>query len=203
MTGQYNKFNAVLLLGGPGCGKGTQGAVLGAFPHIRHLAMGDIFRSLDTESDIGKEFLSYSTRGRLVPDELTVRVWKAHVDARVASGELDADRHILLLDGIPRTTEQVGLMADHVAFLKIIHFVIRDQTVLIERLKGRALKGNRPDDAKESVIRERLRVYEESTAPVLKAYDPSQIAEINADQTPLAVLRDLAAALAPCVPATI
>ena len=74
---------------------------------------------------------------------------------------------------------------------------------LIERLKGRALKGNRPDDADEAVIRERLRVYEESTAPVLKAYDVSLIAEIDADQPPLAVLRDVAGCLSECLPANI
>lgn len=196
-------FNAVLLFGGPGSGKGTQGAVLGGFPHIKHLAMGDIFRSLDKASDIGLEFLSYSTRGLLVPDELTVRVWKGHVDAKVSSGDIDPKKHILLLDGIPRTTDQVDLMKRHIDVLKIVHFVIRNQAVLVERLKGRALKGNRPDDADEKVIRERLRVYEESTAPVLRAYAPKLVVEINADQPPLAVLRDVAGKLAECLPATI
>ena len=75
--------------------------------------------------------------------------------------------------------------------------------VLIDRLKGRALKGNRPDDADESVIRERLKVYEESTAPVLGAYDSSLISEINADQSPFGVLRDIADCLARHLPATI
>ncbi|MEE9296201.1 MAG: nucleoside monophosphate kinase [Phycisphaerae bacterium] len=202
MTRQ-RKFNAVLLIGGPGSGKGTQGAVLGAFPHMQHLAMGDIFRALDGQSKIGREFLSYSTKGLLVPDELTVRVWKTFVHNRVEKRELDPGRHILLLDGIPRTTDQVELMHEHVQVLKIAHFVIRDQSVLIERLKGRALQGDRPDDADENVIRERLRVYEASTAPVLKSYDASLIAEINADQPPLAVLRDLADCLAGCLPPTI
>jgi len=197
------KFKAVLLIGGPGSGKGTQGQVLAGFPHIRHLAMGDIFRGVDKDSDIGREFLSYSTKGLLVPDELTVRVWRRHVDERVATGDIRPAYHVLLLDGIPRTREQVGLMGEHVDVLKIVYLVIRNEGVLIERLKGRALKGNRPDDAHENVIRERLRVYEESTAPVLKAYDGSLIAEINADQPPLAVLRDVAGCLAECLPASI
>ncbi len=200
---EQTRFKAILLLGGPGCGKGTQGAVIGGFEHLCHLAMGDIFRALDKESDIGKEFLSYSTKGLLVPDELTVRVWKAHVDGRVASGDISRERHVLLLDGIPRTTDQVELMGAHVEILKVVHLVIRDQVILVERLKGRALKGSRPDDANDDVIRERLRVYDESTAPVLRAYNPSLIAEVNADQSPFAVLRDLSDCLAACVPTTL
>ncbi len=168
-----------------------------------HLAMGDIFRGLDKTGEIGKEFLSYSTQGLLVPDELTVRVWRAHVEERVAAGDIDRERHTLLLDGIPRTTEQVSLMVEHVEVLRVVHFVIRDTEVLVRRLKGRALKGDRPDDAQESVIRERLRVYDESTAPVLRAYDGALVSEINADQPPLTVLRDVAGVLAKCLPATI
>jgi adenylate kinase len=197
------KYRAVLLLGGPGSGKGTQGKVLTGFPNLCHLAMGDIFRGLDKDSEIGQEFLSYSTKGLLVPDELTVRVWKQHVDALVAEGQLRADYHTLLLDGIPRTSTQVELMNEHVDVVKILHLGIRDEAVLVERLKGRALKGNRPDDADEAVIRERLRVYEESTAPVLKAYDQAIISNIDADQAPLAVLADIARCLADSLPATI
>ncbi|NOT00360.1 MAG: nucleoside monophosphate kinase [Phycisphaerales bacterium] len=193
------RFNAVLLFGGPGCGKGTQGAALAGLPNIRHLAMGDIFRALDKQSDIGREFLSYSTKGLLVPDELTVRVWKAHIEAMVKDGRVRRDYHTLLLDGIPRTTQQVGLMKPHVDVVKIVYLVVPDQNVLIQRLKGRALKGNRPDDADEKVIRERLRVYDESTAPVLDGYDKSLVARINADQSPFAVLRDIADCLSRCV----
>ena len=196
-------YNAVLLFGGPGSGKGTQGAALAGFPNIRHLAMGDIFRTLDKEGDVGREFLSYSTKGLLVPDELTVRVWEQHVHERAASGDIRGEYHTLLLDGIPRTSQQVTLMKPHINVMKILHQVIENESVLIERLKGRALKGNRPDDANEHVIRERLQVYQRSTAPVLKAYDASLIANINADQPPLAVLRDIADCLSKCLPATI
>ncbi len=198
-----SKFQTVLLFGGPGSGKGTQGGVIAGFPNIRHLAMGDIFRSLDKQSDIGREFLSYSTKGLLVPDELTIRVWKKHVEDRIQTGDIKPEYHILLLDGIPRTTEQVTLLSPLIDVLQIIHFLIRDESVLVERLKGRALKGNRPDDANESVIRERLKVYNESTAPVLNAYDASLVTEINADQSPFAVLRDVAGCLAETLPSGI
>lgn len=194
------KYRAVLLFGYPGCGKGTQGQVLAGMPNLLHLAMGDIFRALDKQSDIGKEFLSYSTKGLLVPDELTVRVWKRHVEKLAADGTLRPDYHVLLLDGIPRTPSQVQLLSGLIEVLSVIHLGIDDRDVLVRRLKGRALKSDRPDDADENVIRKRIDVYEAETMPVLASLDGSLITNINADQHPLAVLRDIAAALVPVVP---
>ena len=186
------KYKAVLLFGCPGSGKGTQGAALAGMPNLYHLAMGDIFRGLDRQSDIGKEFLSYSTRGLLVPDELTVRVWKQHVESLVRQGEIRPDFHVLLLDGIPRTPAQVELLHDCVTIVKVIHLVIDNIDGLVTRLSLRARKADRPDDADENVIRKRIEVYERETAPVLGSFDADLVGEINADQHPLAVLRDIA-----------
>ena len=85
----------------------------------------------------------------------------------------------------------------------MIHLGIEDQAVLVKRLKGRALKSNRPDDADESVIRKRIEVYEAETMPVLESLDGKLITNINADQPPLAVLRDIAEALIAVVPSKI
>ena len=196
-------YKAVLLFGYPGSGKGTQGQVLAGLPNLVHLAMGDIFRALDKQSPIGQEFLSYSNRGLLVPDELTVRVWDQHVEGQVRAGKYRPDYHILLLDGIPRTPNQVELLKHLIEVLRVIHLVIPDQEALVARLKGRAAKANRPDDADESVIRKRIAVYEAETAPVLGALPAGLISNINADQHPLAVLRDISAALMPVVPGNI
>lgn len=197
------KYRAILLFGYPGCGKGTQGGVLAGMPNLLHLAMGDIFRALDRQSDIGREFLSYSTKGLLVPDELTVRVWKQHVEQLAADGSFRPDYHVLLLDGIPRTPSQVEHLGALIDVLRVVHLGIDDQGVLVNRLKGRALKSDRPDDADESVIRKRIEVYEAETMPVLAALDRKLIVNINADQPPLAVLRDVAEALVPVVPTKI
>jgi adenylate kinase len=167
------------------------------------MAMGDIFRALDKKSPIGQEFLSYSTKGLLVPDELTVRVWQGFVEQCIANNSLKPTYHTLLLDGIPRTPAQVELLAPRIDVRKIVHLVIRNREVLIARLKGRALKANRPDDADERVIRKRLEVYDQETAPVLSCYDKKRVAEIDADQPPLAVLRDICASLLDCVPAEV
>ncbi len=186
------RYPSVLMFGGPGSGKGTQGVVLGQMPNLVHLAMGDIFRGLDKGSDIGKEFLSYSTQGKLVPDELTIRVFRHHVDEKIKVGEIDPEYHALILDGIPRTTAQVELLKDVIDVKKVIHLMMEDRDTLIARLAGRATKQNRPDDADRSVIENRIDVYERETAPVLDAYAKRLIARVNADQPPLSVLRDVA-----------
>ena len=187
---------SVLMFGGPGTGKGTQGAVLGQMPNLCHLAMGDIFRELDKASEIGREFLSYSTQGKLVPDELTVRVFCGHVERQIEAGRIDPTYHTLILDGIPRTRSQVDLLSEVIQVIRIIHLVMDDRDALIARLAGRAAHSGRPDDADRSVIEHRIEVYERETKPVLATYPKKLIARVNADQPPLAVLRDIADCLA-------
>jgi adenylate kinase len=197
------KYPCILMFGCPGSGKGTQGIVLAGMPNLKHFAMGDIFRGLDKESDLGKEFLSYSTKGLLVPDQLTVRVFRKHIDDRIGSGEIDLDYHALILDGIPRTVSQVELLENVIEVRRVIHLMVDDRDSLIARLSGRAKKENRPDDADPEVIKKRIEVYEQETYPVLEAYPKKLIAKVNADQHPLAVLRDIADCLLDVVPSKI
>lgn len=200
---EQKRFPSVLFFGGPGTGKGTQGVILGKMPNLLHLAMGDIFRALDKTTDIGKEFLSYSTQGKLVPDELTVRVFRRHLEESVQAGRVDPGYHTLILDGIPRTTTQVSLLADLIDVKCIVHLVMNDRDALIARLANRASKSGRPDDADRKVIEHRIEVYERETRPVLEAYPKKLLSRVNADQPPLAVLRDVAGCLINVVPATI
>ena len=192
---ETKRYPSILMFGGPGSGKGTQGVVLGQMPNLVHLAMGDIFRGLDRTSGIGREFLSHSTRGRLVPDDLTVRVFRHHVEDRIKAGTIDLDYHTLILDGIPRTPRQVELLAEVIDVKRIVHLVMEDRDALVARLMGRAKKSDRPDDIDRSVIENRIEVYERETRPVLKAYPKKLIVRVNGDQPPLAVLRDVAACL--------
>ena len=197
------RYPSILMFGGPGSGKGTQGVVIGEMPNLVHLAMGDIFRALDRDSDLGREFLSYSTKGELCPDELTVRVFRHHVEERVAAGEIDPEYHTLILDGIPRTLAQVELLKEVIEVKRIIYLMMEDRDALIARLAGRAAKSNRPDDADREVIQNRIEVYERETHPVLESYPKKLIARVNGDQPPLAVLRDVADCLVGFVSAKI
>ena len=190
-------YRSILLFGPPGVGKGTQGELLGAVPGFRHLATGDMFRGLDKASELGKEFVSYSSRGELVPDELTIRLWQQHVAGLVDAGTYRPDRDILVLDGIPRSVAQAEALDDKIEVLAILHLVCPDIDEMVQRMKGRALKQGRQDDADESVIRRRFEVYEAETAPVLGHYDAKLVRDIDAVGKPARVLMDVLAAVAP------
>lgn len=184
------KYKAFVLVGAPGCGKGTQGSIMGSIPRFYHFSMGDAFRSLDTRTPIGQEFVKYSSRGELVPDELTIRYFKIQVDARADLHMFKPDIDILLLDGIPRNLEQAKLLEDHIDVLQLFHLSCPDRDELVGRLRKRALKEGRMDDASEEVILKRFKTYEEETKELLDYYSDVR-ADINAIQAPVKVLDDI------------
>lgn len=186
-----SRFQTVLLLGAPGAGKGTQGKVLGRIPGFYHFACGDVFRSLSASSELGKIFLEYSARGELVPDEYVIKMWTQQISARNVLGDYNPLNDLLILDGIPRTLEQANLMDEHIDVRKVVHLTCDDEEKLFDRLRRRALKENRLDDADEKVIRNRWQVYERETQPVLDHYDPELIVRIDSIGAPAHVLRDI------------
>jgi len=185
------KYRTFLIFGAPGSGKGTQGKILGAIPRFFHFACGDVFRALDTRTELGQAFLAYSSRGELVPDDLTVKLWHARIVDVVRSHTFKPDIDFLVLDGIPRNIGQARIMADIIDVKRVFHLACPDRPALVGRLKKRALKENRFDDANEEVIRRRLATYEEESRPVLDFYGPKMIREIDATQTPLKVALEL------------
>jgi adenylate kinase len=188
-------YRTVLLFGAPGSGKGTQGKILNAMPGFRHVACGDVFRALDRSSPIGVEFSKFASGGGLVPDELTVELWRSTMEGMVRDGRYAPEREVLLLDGIPRTLEQAVLMKDMIDVAAIIHLYVNDATQIVQRLQARAAKENRKDDADIEVIRYRIDVYEEQTRPVLQNYPFNKIFRVNATQEPGRVTEDILKAL--------
>lgn len=180
-----------MIFGAPGSGKGTQGATLGTLPRFYHCACGDVFRSIDTRSPIGQEFLHYSSRGELVPDQTTVALWKAHIENAIKMGYFKPDIDYLVLDGIPRSVNQANLMEDLINVRKIFHLTCPDRKQLVFRLKKRALKDNRLDDAKEDVIERRLATYDAESKPVLDHYGKDRVHEIDATKTPAEVMLEI------------
>jgi len=184
-------YKTVLLFGPPGAGKGTQGQILGEIPGFFHSASGDVFRNIDIHSELGKVFYEYSSRGELVPDDVTIRVWVENIQARQTIGDYKPTRDLLILDGIPRTPEQAELLGDYIDVLKVIHLTCSDERAMFERLRQRALKENRYDDADEKVIRKRWEVYQQETAPVLEAYNQHNVEEVDSIGSPIRILRDI------------
>lgn len=191
-----DRHKSILLFGAPGAGKGTQGKILGTVPGFYHLSTGDMFRNLDRKSELGRVFQELSSRGELVPDDLTIALWRQHVTAKAALNAYRPHADVLLLDGIPRNVAQARLMEQHIEPLCVLHLDASNDDAMVERLRGRALKEQRADDAKEEVIRRRLDVYRKDTQPVLDCYPKSIIARIDALGTPaevaLAILKIVA-----------
>jgi adenylate kinase len=189
------KYNTFILFGAPGSGKGTQGKTLGTIPRFYHCPCGDVFRSIDTRTKVGRAFLEYSGKGQLVPDEITVELWKEAIDAAVDAHKFKPDIDTLVLDGIPRNVNQAKIMREMIDVQKLFHLSCPDREALFARLKKRALKDNRLDDANEEVIQKRLDIYETESKPVLGYYAKECISVVDATQPPAKVLFDILACL--------
>ena len=189
------KYRTYLLFGAPGSGKGTQGKTLGSIPRFYHCPCGDVFRSIDTRTKVGKAFLEYSSKGQLVPDEITVELWKEAIAAAVDAHKFKPDIDTLVLDGIPRNVGQAKIMEDLIDVEKVFHLSCPNRETLFARLKKRALKDNRLDDANEEVIKRRLETYESESKPVLNHYAKEKITVVDATQPPAKVLFEILASV--------
>ena len=185
-----NRYVTYLFLGAPGSGKGTQGKVFGAIPRFFHCACGEVFRSLDLRTPLGQKFVEYSSKGLLVPDDLTVELWRNKIQAQVLDAEFKPDIDALVLDGIPRNVNQAKLMEHLIDVRRVFHLSCPNRDELVRRLRKRAIKDNRFDDASEEVIRKRLATFEEETKPVLNFYS-SLVTRVDALQPPVKVLQDI------------
>lgn len=157
----------LLLIGMPGAGKGTQALRLSETFGIPAISTGDIFRlNVKNETELGKQAKAFMDRGEYVPDSLTnalVRDRLSHDDA------VDG----FLLDGYPRTADQVEELDDILGAnsqqLDAVVMLTADVDEVVRRLLNRAIEQGRADDT-EDVIRRRLEVYEEQTAPLISVY---------------------------------
>ena len=184
-----NRYKSILLFGAPGAGKGTQGKILGKIPGFFHLACGDVFRSLDMTSDLGKQFLNFSSRGELVPDELTIQMWRQNMHAQTVLSLYKPKQDLLVLDGIPRNVGQARELENSLDVFKVIHLRCNDENAMMQRMRKRALKENRMDDADDKVIRHRFEVYHKETFPVLEFYPKSIVSDIDAMGSPAQVFQ--------------
>jgi adenylate kinase len=191
------RYKSILLFGAPASGKGTQGKILGSIPGFYHNATGDIFRSLDLQSEMGRTFWEYAGRGQLVPDEVTVKLWKQYIQGMEMINAFHPETEILVLDGIPRNLPQAKLLEDTIDVVKVIYLRCADLNKMVERLRRRALKENRFDDANDEVIHRRLVEYETKTRPVLDYYPKEKIQQVDATMSQIRVLSDILKVLVP------
>ena len=186
-----SKPKAILLFGAPGVGKGTIGAMLNNASSNYHLSTGDIFRSLDKASELGKLFGSYANEGKLVPDDVTLKIFWGHVEDLMRDGKFDPANQFIFLDGMPRTTGQAEVLDNYVDVVQVISFQVTDDEEIFRRLAKRAVIEGRSDDADKTIVMNRLAQYREKTQMVLDHYPQEIIKEFNAQQKPVEVLFDV------------
>jgi adenylate kinase len=158
----------IILFGPPGAGKGTQSAKIIEKYSLLHIATGDLFRKhLKEGTPLGNLAKEYMNKGNLVPDQVVIDM----VDDKIKSGEKASG---IIFDGFPRTIPQAealdALLASKNAPIKVLIELIVPENELRKRLAERALKENRPDDAKPDVIENRISVYKAETVAVADYY---------------------------------
>eukprot|EP00741_Cyanophora_paradoxa_P001690 tig00000498_g1640.t1 len=213
---EANRERRLVLIGAPGCGKGTQAPKLKADYELCHLATGDMLReAVAAGTDLGKQAKSVMERGELVSDDLVVGIIKEAIKQPVC-------KKGFILDGFPRTVAQAEkldsmLSATGAKIDKAIQFVI-DDSLLIRRVTGRLIHPasgrsyhvdfappkvagkdditgeplvHRADDNEET-LKKRLDAFHKQTKPVISYYaGKSILAAINADQKSDKVYADI------------
>jgi len=206
----------IVLLGAPGAGKGTQADILAKRTGLPHISSGDIFReNLKNQTELGKLAQKYMSKGELVPDDVTIAMIKERLSRPdCAKGAI--------LDGFPRTPAQAEALDEMLAELggkvSVVPFINVPEEELVERLSGRLIckakghifhrKYNPPkvpgicdydgselyqrEDDKPEVVRNRIRVYLEQTAPLIDYYRKrGLLVEIDGNQPIEKVTEDL------------
>lgn len=209
----------LVLLGAPGSGKGTQAAFLKERYGCVHVSTGDIFRkNLKEETPLGLLAREYMDKGALVPDEVVLKM----VSGRLLEPDMKAG---FLLDGFPRTVAQAefldAFLGERGLGLDVVILFDIEDEVLVRRLSNRrtcrscggifnllTLEGDKHvcpacrgelyqrDDDKESVIRNRLKVFHEQTRPLVDWYaGKGLLSSVDASRTPEAISDEIAAIL--------
>ncbi len=185
----------LIFLGPPGAGKGTQAVILSKWLSIPHISTGDILRAaVKNQTELGVKAKSFMDKGDLVPDSLILDMIQERLSQPDAANGW-------ILDGFPRTVaqaEQLDAMLTEMGqgFDRILSLEVPDAT-LVERLLSRGRDQGRSDDT-EAVIRRRLEVFHESTAPILNFYgDRPQLTVVNGDASLEAVSDLLKTAIRP------
>jgi adenylate kinase len=175
----------LIFLGPPGAGKGTQAEKLAELFNIPHISTGEILRKeVANGTPLGIQANSYQEKGELVPNQLILDM----VSQRLSESDAQSG---WILDGFPRNVTQAKFLDDLLETLqqkydRVINLEVPDE-IIVERL----LKRGRPDDT-EQVIRRRLEVYREQTAPLIDFYQKrQQLLSVNGNQSAAEVTADL------------
>ena len=201
----------LIFLGPPGAGKGTMAFKAKEHYSIPHISTGDLFRAaIKNQTELGKQVKSILDKGDLVPDELTTAMVRERL-------EQDDTKNGYILDGFPRTIPQAESLKEFTSIDKVVNFTIPEDEV-IRRLSGRRVCRScgesfhiefipprkdgvcdkcsgelyTRDDDKIEAIKNRLSVYDKSTAPLIEFYqNEGSLIDVDSSQKPEDVFKDL------------
>lgn len=159
----------IVLFGPPGAGKGTQAVKLLEKYQLVHLSTGDILRGeLAAKTQLGLEAKSYMDKGELVPDAVVIKMIEGKIDS-------NADAKGFIFDGFPRTTAQAealdAMLNKKQVPISVMLALEVEKEELIKRLLLRGKDSGRADDQDQSIIENRIKVYNSETAPVQGYYE--------------------------------
>ena len=158
----------IILFGAPGCGKGTQAALIKEKYNINHISTGEVIRGeISRGTELGKSMQEYIEAGKLAPDSIVIGMIRNYMEEhKQAAGNI--------FDGFPRTTAQaeefdriLGEMGESV---NVMVYMDVPEEELVKRILLRGKDSGRADDASEDVIRNRISIYREQTAIVAEHY---------------------------------
>ena len=168
----------IILFGPPGCGKGTQSALIAEKYKLKHISTGDILRNeIELKTELGLSAKKFVNEGKLVPDEVIIDMLMNAIKT------VETAHKGVLLDGFPRTTAQAEALEQKLASsnkqTNVLIDLIVDEQELINRMLLRGVATGRVDDSLET-IKKRLLVYAELTLPVKLFYqDQNKYVSIN------------------------
>ena len=162
----------VVLFGPPGAGKGTQSEILLQRYGLVHLSTGDIFRAnIKGQTALGQQAKAFMDKGELVPDSVTISMLESEVVKHPGAQGF-------IFDGFPRTSAQAAALDSFLAgkssSITCMLALEVDEEELIKRLLNRATTSGRADDADETIVRNRIAVYNRETSPVANYYRDQQ-----------------------------
>lgn len=168
----------IILMGPPGAGKGTQAAIIAGRLGIPHISSGEIFRvNMAADTPLGHAAREYINAGNYVPDDIT----NGMIRDRLHEADVEPG---FLLDGYPRTIAQIHkldeILAEQGRALDCVVEMTADPEIVVKRLLARAALEGRTDDS-DDVIRNRLIVYSQQTAPLTEVYgERGLLAQVSA-----------------------
>lgn len=158
----------LVLFGPPGAGKGTQAEFLISTYHLNHLSTGELLRNeISRQTTLGNQAKKYIDKGELVPDSVVICMIRQKMKST-------PDAKGFIFDGFPRTVDQAvaldRLLVKQGAPLKGMLSLEVEEQELIDRLQKRGLISGRSDDQDLSIIKNRIEVYNQKTAPLIRYY---------------------------------